>query len=63
MRSCLYHHNLHPSSSGDYLSHVAIKILMVRKDDPLEKMNEYSMAPVQPANTEVTHCVMEFPQG
>ena len=36
--------------------------LLVRKDQPTEEVNEYPLAPVQPAKAEVTHSVIELPK-
>ena len=35
---------------------------LVRNDQPPEEVNEYSLAPVQPAKAEVTHSVIELPK-
>ena len=37
-------------------------ILLVKKERPAEDLNEYPLAPVNPANTEVTHSVIEPPK-
>ena len=36
--------------------------LLVRKDQPPEEMNEYLLAPIQPAQAEVTYSVIELPK-
>ena len=35
--------------------------LLIRKDQSQEEVDEYSLAPVQPAKAEVTHSVIEIP--
>ena len=37
-------------------------ILLVKKERPAEDLNEYPIAPVKPANAEVTHSVIEPPK-
>ena len=37
-------------------------ILLVKKERPAEDLNEYPLAPVKPANAEVTHSVVEPPK-
>ena len=37
-------------------------ILLVKKERPAEDLNEYPLAPVKPANAEVTHSVIEPPK-
>ena len=35
--------------------------LLIRKDQPQEEVDEYSLAPVQSAKAEVTHSAIEIP--
>ena len=37
-------------------------ILLVKKERPVEDLNEYPLAPVKPANAPVTHSVVELPK-
>ena len=44
---------------GAIIYHV---ILLVKKERPADDLNEYPLAPVKPANAEVTHSVVEPPK-
>ena len=46
---------------GVIIYHVYL-LVKIRKDQPPEEMNEFLLAPIQPAQAEVTYSIIELPK-